>query len=514
MDALTLTHLARAGCEVLSGGWVQRIWQDERGRLTLRIRGIAATHLLMVSADKDAPGFGVIKARPPSPKNPKRLLAYLRAHLEGGRLEQIQTVPFQRVAIFNFSSRSKKLSLVLEAVKRTPILLALDSEGIMRSSDHWEPSDDGRKLVPSQIWSPPPIPAGMETPASAIENIERWLKDYAELPAWLVGLPPEMREWFLGLCEARSAEYAIGELIRIYQEGGKLEVKRGELKLLPGGEQHPLNALEVAGDWLHGGSVEVERQEAEEGGKRRKRWEKKLRRRIANIEADLAGFKEPDKLKRQADALAQLLHTLKRGDGEIALPDPDDPESTILLQLDKRLTPGENLTRLYERVKKTRRAIEVAERRLAEAHLELAAGESPETNYEKRPGAKIKVPYRRFRSSDGWLILAGRNSKENDRLLKEAKGWDLWLHARDGAGAHVLLKKPGRDGRVPERTLIEAAGVAAQNSKLSNESYVEVMVVEAQRVRKVKGGGPGRVHVSGERTVRVAPGAGKPKAIG
>ncbi|PLX44023.1 MAG: fibronectin/fibrinogen-binding protein, partial [Deltaproteobacteria bacterium] len=161
-----------------------------------------------------------------------------------------------------------------------------------------------------------------------------------------------------------------------------------------------------------------------------------------------------------------------------------------------------------------RRAIEVAKRRLEEAESELEVGDPSEEISAERTVAEKNAPFRRFRSSDGWLILAGRNSKENDRLLREAKGWDLWLHARDGAGAHVILKKPGKDGRVPERSLIEAAGVAAQNSKLSNDSYVEVMVVEAARVRKVKGGGPGRVHVSGERTLRVAPGAGKPKALG
>ncbi|PLX43209.1 MAG: hypothetical protein C0609_08945, partial [Deltaproteobacteria bacterium] len=356
MDALALAHLARAASKLLSGGWVQRIWQDERGRLTLRVRG-ASTHLLMISADKEAPGFGIIGARPPSPKNPRRLLAYLRAHLEGGRIEQVETVPFQRVVIFHFTSRSKKLSLVLEAVKHTPVILALDEEGVMRSADSWDPSDERRKLVPSERWIAPQIPSGSDTPATAVENTDRWIGRSGELSKRLLGLPPELRGWFAGLCDANSPGYALGELLKIYEGEGELSVKGDKLTVNSGAAQTPLEALESAGGWLLGGLADnAGREEPQEDNKRRKRWEKKLRRRIANIKADLEGFPEPERLKREADALYKVLHTLKRGAAEVLVPDPDDSGENLLLPLDKRLTPGENLSKLYERVKKNRRA--------------------------------------------------------------------------------------------------------------------------------------------------------------
>jgi predicted ribosome quality control (RQC) complex YloA/Tae2 family protein len=108
----------------------------------------------------------------------------------------------------------------------------------------------------------------------------------------------------------------------------------------------------------------------------------------------------------------------------------------------------------------------------------------------------------------------GRNGSENDRLVREAKPWDLWLHVRDAAGAHVVIRKPGRESRVPERTLIEAAGLAAHFSNRSADGAVEVMVAEIARLRKPKGASPGQVLVAGDRTVRVPPGAGNPRPEG
>ncbi|RMG93589.1 MAG: DUF814 domain-containing protein [Candidatus Dadabacteria bacterium] len=195
------------------------------------------------------------------------------------------------------------------------------------------------------------------------------------------------------------------------------------------------------------------------------------------------------------------------------LPDPWTG-GEVELELDPALSPPANLERLYRTAAKAERAREILTRRLEEARGELARlGDGAETPEPGRPArAEPGRPYARYRSSDGWEIWVGRNGRENDRLVREARPWDLWLHARDAAGAHVLVRLPGRDARCPERTLLEAAGLAALRSRRSGEAAVEVMVVEAGRLRKPKGAAPGQVLVHGERTVRVRPGWGNPRA--
>lgn len=71
---------------------------------------------------------------------------------------------------------------------------------------------------------------------------------------------------------------------------------------------------------------------------------------------------------------------------------------------------------------------------------------------------------------------------------------------------------PGGRPRSPA-TLREAGGLAALHSRFSGDGAVEVMAVEAARVRKVKGASPGRVTVAGESTLRVAPGEGKARPV-
>jgi predicted ribosome quality control (RQC) complex YloA/Tae2 family protein len=121
----------------------------------------------------------------------------------------------------------------------------------------------------------------------------------------------------------------------------------------------------------------------------------------------------------------------------------------------------------------------------------------------KRPPA---VAARRvFRTTDGGQIMVGRSARENDYLTFEAaRPEDVWLHARGIPGAHVILK-PGRTPASDEG--IEAAArVAAYYSAARGSGKVPVDVPSRRSVRWVRGGRPGQVHYTDERTLLVIPG--------
>lgn len=244
----------------------------------------------------------------------------------------------------------------------------------------------------------------------------------------------------------------------------------------------------------------------------RKRWEKKVRKRIENISADLLRAGDSEELRRKADLLSGALGRVKKGMESVEIEGSDGRKEII--PLDPAKTPGANLELLYKKAAKAKRAVKIAGERLLAAQSELEGIPPEEPACAKRKSKKeVSRPFLRYRSSDGVMILAGRNGPENMRLLREARDWDIWLHARDGAGAHVLIAKPGKEGKVPERTLVEAAGIAALRSRFAAEGAVDVMYVEAARVKRVKGASPGKVLVSGEKTIRVPPGAGAPKLL-
>jgi predicted ribosome quality control (RQC) complex YloA/Tae2 family protein len=122
------------------------------------------------------------------------------------------------------------------------------------------------------------------------------------------------------------------------------------------------------------------------------------------------------------------------------------------------------------------------------------------TKEEKIPGV------RRYRSSDGYEILVGRTSRDNDHLtFRVAKSYDIWFHAADYPGSHVVLRNPRRK-QVPPRAIAEAAQLAAKFSQARTLSRAAVNYCERKYVTKMKGFAPGQVRLSSFKTVLVEPG--------
>lgn len=115
-----------------------------------------------------------------------------------------------------------------------------------------------------------------------------------------------------------------------------------------------------------------------------------------------------------------------------------------------------------------------------------------------------QVPFKRF-EIEGFEVLVGKSAKANDEMLRNF-AWkeDLWLHAKDVSGSHVLIKY--RSGiNFPKTVLERAAELAAYYSKNKNESLSPVMYTPAKFVRKVKGTPPGAVMVEKEKVLMVRP---------
>jgi len=106
---------------------------------------------------------------------------------------------------------------------------------------------------------------------------------------------------------------------------------------------------------------------------------------------------------------------------------------------------------------------------------------------------------------DGYTIFIGKNAKNNDLLTRQfAKKDDLWLHARDVSGSHVVIRnQPGR--KTPGRVIERAAELAAWYSKRRNDSLCPVIVTPKKYVRKAKGLPDGAVIIDREEVIMVRP---------
>ena len=141
---------------------------------------------------------------------------------------------------------------------------------------------------------------------------------------------------------------------------------------------------------------------------------------------------------------------------------------------------------------------------LAELEQEMIkAGHLPAPRRPSPPARPRKLP--RFVTEDGYTVLYGRTGRQNDEVLREADGEDIWLHVKAGPGGHVVIRSGGHPNSVPESTLLQAAGHAAALSKQASSLAVDVNYTLVKHIRKPKGSLPGFVRYTDFQTLRVRP---------
>ena len=146
------------------------------------------------------------------------------------------------------------------------------------------------------------------------------------------------------------------------------------------------------------------------------------------------------------------------------------------------------------------------ERRAGRRGAQTQAGQQKQgrTKVDRKATEQAKVA-RVYRSSDGYEILVGRGARANDQLtFRLARPHDLWLHAADYPGSHVVVRNPRRT-EIPQRTVIEAAQLAAYYSQAKQDAKVAVHYTQRKFVAKPKGAAPGLVRIASFRSMLVVP---------
>jgi predicted ribosome quality control (RQC) complex YloA/Tae2 family protein len=254
---------------------------------------------------------------------------------------------------------------------------------------------------------------------------------------------------------------------------------------------------------------------------------------LNHLARDLDKFSNGETHQRYGELLLANLHqAVKTAGGFLVTDFYDEAQPLIEIPSAGVPTPREAAEHYFKLARKARRGFEKVsdrlpqveneiarlEEHLAEVDAEVGAGAlsslAAQLNLpvaEKKPShpaakKEVKVPgARRYRSSDGYEILVGRAGADNDHLtFRVAKSYDLWFHAADYPGSHVVLRNPQRKS-VPPRAIAEAAQLAAKFSQARNLPRAAVNYCERKYVTKMKGFAPGQVRLSSFKTVMVEP---------
>lgn len=243
---------------------------------------------------------------------------------------------------------------------------------------------------------------------------------------------------------------------------------------------------------------------------------------------ELAACGEREVFRVRGDLVSANIYRMEKGMNEVTVDNyfTGEPET---IKLDVRLSPSQNAQKFYGEYRKLETAekmltklieqekqelvyldsvFDAAARAQTDAELQEIRLELSQSGYLKKgrnkstdKAVKPLQPLK-FKSKDGFDIWVGRNNIQNDKLtLKTAKGEDLWLHTKDIPGSHVIVFAKGRE--IPDSTILEAAGLAASNSKAKGGTKIPVDYTKVRYVKKPNGAKPGMVIFTNNKTILV-----------
>lgn len=382
-----------------------------------------------------------------------------------------------------------------------------------------------------------------EALAAAFRRYRR-LRAGEDPAAWLLARPwgPQPYPFSLGEADAEPAPSLLEAMARAGRAAG-LAARFG----IPGGGAEGTELPPGDAPPLRAGRPSAAQREARRVAAALLEERDRLRRRRRALRRELERGAEPAALRRTGDLLLARLSEIPRGAASVELEDFDGTRREV--SLDPALAPSENAERYYARAAKRERAAEALPRRidrtdralaeLGEALEELGLpaetdpGELPPAGEISAPpperlaalweragggraaegagggeGPDTRRPYRVLVSSGGLEIRVGRGARDNDALtFHHSSPEDVWLHARQVPGAHVILRWGRRDQNPPRRDLLEAAVAAAVHSDARHSGSVGVDWTRRKYVRKPRKAPPGAVVPERSQTVFVEPDA-------
>lgn len=254
----------------------------------------------------------------------------------------------------------------------------------------------------------------------------------------------------------------------------------------------------------------------------------RISRKLEIQRQELAACSEREVFRVRGDIISANIYKMQKGMSELVAENYYSGE-TEAVPLNIKLTPSQNAQKYYAEYKKLEKAEKMLTKLIADGENELIyidsvfdAASRATSNAEiseireelsqngylngaqnKKNTVKPKPPMH-FVTDDGYDVYIGRNNLQNDRLtLKTAYPDDMWLHTKNIAGSHVIIK--AKNGEISDNAILQAASLAAYCSKAQNSTKVPVDYTRVRFVKKPNGAKPGMVIFSNNYTVLVDP---------
>jgi predicted ribosome quality control (RQC) complex YloA/Tae2 family protein len=563
-DGITMAAVCRELKECLGGARVEKIYQPGQQEILLHLRRAEHRFVLLCSAHPRLARVHLTGVRAENPAVPPSFCMLLRKHLSGAKLLQAEQDGFERVLILCFASTddwgqktTKKLICEIMGKHSNLILTTTDEQGGERilgsSRTVTSRINRHRTVLPGELYCPPPVQHKLSLQTVDEEDLAVRLSGEGSPEQLLVGavmgIGPEI---------AREIMFRAGGSEHIHPLEALRSLTACLRKLadtVAGGSYNPCIASSPDGkifsyspvrltrfpdSWLSFYPSVNEMLDSFYSRAARLLQEQQLLHRLSSAartalaragkkqllqEQELQEAEGSDRYRMYAELLTASFHLLQPGKQEAAVINYYSPaQETILVPLERALSPKENARRYFKKYRKLKEGAAVIAQQLEITMREISYLESvltalsyadltslSEIQDEMEQAGLLPAPSAKkprpapssplsFVSADGIEILVGKNNRQNDLLTqKMAKESDTWLHVKSYPGSHVII----RSSAPPERTLLEAARLAVRFSKVSGTGKAEVDYTLVKHVHKPKGARPGMVIYSHHSTISV-----------
>ena len=564
MDGLTLSLVTRELREALVGGRVDRITQPERDELNILVRNHGRNQLLLLSASAGCARAHITREKKVSPLEPPMLCMLLRKHISGGRVRDVRQINGDRILEVEFEhldelGDSARKTLVCEFMGRHSNLILVDGEGrILECARRvTESMSSVREVLPGLRYERPPEHG--KTPFDAPgEAIVRALQGasgplHKAIAGAISGLSvqtarelafraagnedahtQELDMEAVAPAVARAlaeAQSEIAPALLFAETGEPVDVVAFPYLSRAALRSERFETISEAMDAFYRARDRAERIKQKSAALHRvlKNNIERCERKLALQQEALLGSERMEEYRVKGELLTASLHLARRGMKSVTIPNYyEEGTPDLEVQLDEKLSPGQNAQRYFKLYQKARSAKRLAaeqvektteelnylegqmlnlsaceeESELAELREELEKYGYVRKNHNRRQMKKLEPSKpMRFDSPTGIPILVGKNNLQNDKLTFTAEPNEWWLHAKDMPGSHVIVLSADPD----EETLHMAARLAARYSKGASAGKVPVDMTRRRYVKKPAGAKPGFVIYTNQKTVLAEP---------
>lgn len=541
MDGLTIGAVVYELNNTLYGAKIDRINQPEEDEIYFFLRNNGENYKLLLCSNANFARINITEYSKPNPPTPSNFCMLLRKHLTGGRIASFKQIENERIVIISFDcyndfNEPVTKKIILEIMgKHSNIIFVDDNNRIYDSIKHVNSLMSRVRLVQPGIEYVLPPSQGKKNPFSETE----YVFDYARIISdTYMGISRQAAEEISFRCEDNIDGFSkyidiyrnhLFSTILLVDEDGNPEdfFATPQQRFLPD-FQIEYQSISQAIDKYFVLKDKVQRIKERSHGLKIKLTnllEKSEKKKAQQLEK-LRECADVEKYRIFGELLTANIYLVKKGSKSVSVQNYYDDMNLIDIPLDVTISPSANAQKYFKTYNKLKTASKLLNGQMEETEKEIEfftiqlenlekseciediieiRQELTEQGYikaQKNKQKKIESKPMHFISTEGVDIYVGKNNTQNDYLTHHfASSDDLWLHTKDIHGSHVIIKASNPDNK----TIEEAALLAAYYSKGKNSSLVPVDATKRRFVKKPSGALPGKVIYTNQTTYYVTP---------